>query len=87
MRSRRRRRELVYVCNLQPQVGETEGYGVADHVDALERHGVRPDVVLYDPDSDRRRRRRCPGAAPRTLATASGLAHDPKLLAAALATL
>jgi uncharacterized cofD-like protein len=78
--------QLVYVCNLQPQRGETEGYGVAEHVEAIERHGLRPDVVLYDPaqigDADG-----VGGAVPRALATANGLAHDPKLLAGALAAL
>jgi uncharacterized cofD-like protein len=78
--------QLIYVCNLQPQVGETEGYGVAEHLDAIQRHGLQPDIVLYDPaqigDADG-----VDGAVPRQLATASGLAHDPKLLAAALATL
>lgn len=29
----------VYVCNVAPQVGETEGFTVADHVEALLRHG------------------------------------------------
>jgi uncharacterized cofD-like protein len=28
----------VYVCNVATQPGETEGYNVADHVEALERH-------------------------------------------------
>lgn len=40
---------LVYVCNLRPQASETAGYGVAEHVAALERHGIRPAVVVYDP--------------------------------------
>ncbi len=40
---------VVYVCNLRPQPGETTGYGVAEHVEALERHGISPDVVLHDP--------------------------------------
>lgn len=40
---------LVYVCNLRPQDGETAGYGVAEHVAALHRHGLHPDVTLYDP--------------------------------------
>lgn len=38
----------VYVCNLATQRPETEGYDVADHVDALMAHGVGPDVVLCD---------------------------------------
>ncbi|MCS7251695.1 MAG: YvcK family protein [Thermoflexus sp.] len=28
----------VYVCNVATQMGETEGYGVAEHVRAIERH-------------------------------------------------
>lgn len=39
---------VVYVCNVATQIGETEGYDLADHVLALERHaGPRlVDVVL-----------------------------------------
>lgn len=73
------RGQLVYVCNLQPQLPETAGFTVADHVEALERHGIRPDVVLYDPatiggaeEVDR--------AVGARIALASGRAHDPKLL-------
>ena len=40
---------LVYVCNLRPQASETAGYGVAEHLEALDRHGIRPSVVVYDP--------------------------------------
>jgi uncharacterized cofD-like protein len=75
--------QFVYVCNLHAQLPETDGYGVQAHVDALARHGLEPDVVLYDPDAI--------GAAddvavavPALLATASGLAHDPVLLGKAL---
>lgn len=28
----------VYVCNVATQPGETDGYGIADHVEALKRH-------------------------------------------------
>jgi uncharacterized cofD-like protein len=28
----------VYVCNVATQPGETDGYGIADHIDALCRH-------------------------------------------------
>ncbi len=75
--------QLVYICNLRPQVSETGGYGVDDHVAALHRHGVEPDVVLYDPGTidgaDG-----VPGAVPARLARPSGLAHDPVLLGEAL---
>lgn len=72
----------VYVCNLQGQPGETEGYAVSDHRAALERHGLQPAVWLVDPgcwdDDDL-------GAdviaAPMTTDRTT---HDPELLAAAL---
>ena len=40
--------QVVYVCNLRPQVPETEGYDVAAHVAALTRHDVGVDLVLCD---------------------------------------
>lgn len=42
------RGQVVYVCNLHAEPGETAGYDVARHVEALTSHGVRPDVVLCD---------------------------------------
>jgi uncharacterized cofD-like protein len=59
---------VVYVCNLRPQVPETDGFVTAAHVEALHDHGVEPDVVIADS----------------ALARADGRAHDPVLLAAAL---
>jgi len=38
----------VYVCNLHPQMPETAGFSVADHITALNRHDVPVDVVLCD---------------------------------------
>jgi uncharacterized cofD-like protein len=38
---------VVFVCNLRPSK-ETVGFDVAAHLDALSRHGVRPDVILAD---------------------------------------
>ena len=76
--------QRVYVCNLRPQVPETEGYDVAAHVAALSAHGVTVDVVLADssaglPVGD-------PGVAvvDRPLAGRNGLVHDPARLAKAL---
>jgi uncharacterized cofD-like protein len=42
------RAPVVYVCNLRPQVPETEGFDVAAHVAALARHNVHVDVVVCD---------------------------------------
>jgi uncharacterized cofD-like protein len=40
-----------YVANLREERPETEGLSLQDHIDALERHGVRPDIVLVDTKS------------------------------------
>ncbi len=39
---------VVYACNVATQAGETDGFDLADHVDALARHGVGelPHIVL-----------------------------------------
>jgi len=45
---KRTRGRVVYVCNVANQRGETTGMDAADHLDALERHGLGGciDVVL-----------------------------------------
>ncbi len=40
--------QVVYVCNLHPEIPETEGFDVAAHVAALARHDVTVDLVLCD---------------------------------------
>jgi uncharacterized cofD-like protein len=39
---------VVFICNVATQPGETGGFDLADHVDALARHGAGhlPDIVL-----------------------------------------
>lgn len=83
----RTRAQKVYVANLREQPPETAGFDVAAHVEALLVHGVEPDVVLAHraalPLGDA-------GAVPvveRPVAAAGGGAHDPVLLAGALADL
>jgi uncharacterized cofD-like protein len=76
----------VYVCNLRPQVPETAGFDVADHVAALADHGLAVDVVLCHP-----------GALPmgdvdvvyveEAVAAPDLSEHDPALLAVALSRL
>ncbi|MDX3524566.1 gluconeogenesis factor YvcK family protein [Streptomyces scabiei] len=82
------RAQRVYVCNLEPEVAETQGYDVAGHVEALRAHGVEPDLVLVhdggsmaDGDVDARVVR-ADLARPDPL---YGTAHDSVKLAAALA--
>jgi len=78
------RAQRVYVCNLRPQLPETAGFTVADHVAALVRHGVPLDVVLVD------RHAAMPIGEPGVevlftdLVGRNRLVHDPVRLASAL---
>lgn len=77
---------VVYVANLGPQASETTDYSLADHVAAVRRHGIEPDVVLADlslpvPDELRDVVTSC------VLCVSGGLEHDPRLLAAAVSEL
>jgi uncharacterized cofD-like protein len=78
------RGQRVYVCNLRPQLPETEGYGVADHVAALSRHGITVDVVLWDPGTGLELGHPDVAVVGRPLAGRNGLVHDPAKLADAL---
>lgn len=76
----------VYVCNLRPQVPETRGYDVGEHVRALARHGLDVDVVVWDP------KEMAPGDLPvpaveADLTRRHGYGHDPTKLAEALSHL
>ncbi|MDP1819632.1 MAG: YvcK family protein [Acidimicrobiales bacterium] len=76
----------VYVGNLRADSAETRGYDLADHVRALERHGIRPDLAvaprgglpLADPGID---------VVEADVAGPDGLFHEPVLLGAVLAGL
>lgn len=77
---------VVYVANLGPEPGETDGYSLADHVEALRRHDVEPDVVLAD------RRLTVDESVSdlvvsRPLSDADGRAHSATLVAAAVSEL
>lgn len=89
------RAQRIYVANLAPQVPETAGFTLADHLTVLAAHHVPVDVVLCheaiatDPlpggvaDLDRP----TPLVVAGPLADDRGLAHHPVRLAAALASL
>jgi len=76
----------VYVCNLWPQVPETEGYDVAAHVTALRAHGVNIDVVLCHAGALDRGDLDV-ACVEKSVANDGGTAHDPVRLAAALSDL
>ena len=43
--------KLLYYCNIMTQPGETDGFSLEDHVQAIEEHGkVKLDVVVYPSD-------------------------------------
>jgi uncharacterized cofD-like protein len=79
--------QRIFVCNLRPQIPETEGYDVGRHVSALADHGVLVDRVLCDTST---------GMGLGTieipvddvcLTDPAGRVHDPGRLAEALAGL
>ena len=83
---RRSDAQKVYVCNLRPQVPETEAFDVGMHVEALVAHGVEVDVVVCDTGG--LPLGRCPGTVVDVrLGRGNGLAHDPAKLASALSDL
>lgn len=77
---------VIYVANLADEPGETDGYDLRDHVEAVVRHGVDPDVVVVDaaaviPDASLGR------VESFELTGAATGVHDPHRLGAALATI
>jgi uncharacterized cofD-like protein len=80
---------MVYVCNVRAELAETRGYDVADHVAALRRHGIEPDVVLAQRGALPLGEAEAAGVevVEADLVRPNGLAHDPARLAAALAEL
>ncbi len=82
----RSRATKVYVCNLRPQIPETEHFDVAMHVEALVAHGVDVDVTVCDTSGLALGDPHGP-VVDRSLARANGMAHDPTRLASTLADL
>jgi uncharacterized cofD-like protein len=81
-----RRGPLVYVANLSSERGETDGYGAAEHLAAVRRHGIEPDLVLVDASSNEALP--VDGRIARFgLVGATDGEHDPQKLRAALSEL
>lgn len=83
---------VVWICNLEADMIETAGMAGIDHLAALQDHGVRVDVALYDPraslkfDAQELAER---GLEPRPRSLEGGRRgmHDPKRLRAQLRAL
>lgn len=78
------RAKKIYVANLRPQRPETEGFTLQDHVDALERHGVVPDLVMVDESSTFGNEHCTLALSIVDIAAANGLVHDVQKLATAV---
>ncbi len=78
--------KTVYVCNLRPQVAETQAFDVEMHVEALRVHGISVDVAVCDTSGLPLGKPGIP-VVDADLARPSGLAHDPVKLASVLADL
>jgi uncharacterized cofD-like protein len=79
--------QRVFVCNLRPQIPETQGYDVGRHLSALEAHGIRVDQVLCDSSAGMPLGTlSCPVTDTR-LTDPAGRVHDPGKLAEALSGL
>ena len=81
--------QRVYVANLHPQIPETAGLNLDDHVDLLSSHGIEVDVVLCHPGACSASGNTAGGVDLHTqnIATDSGMNHDTRLLGEALARL
>jgi uncharacterized cofD-like protein len=72
---------VVFVCNVATQLGETDGFDLADHVEALDRHGAGRlvDTVMANNRFDATRP---PGwrATPVSLRWPPAVDHPPRLI-------
>ena len=72
----------IYICNLRPQVPETEGFDVGMHMRGPRwPTGSPSDVAVCDTGGTRRRATRRVPVVDAPLARPNGLAHDPAKLA------
>jgi uncharacterized cofD-like protein len=79
------RARKLYVANLRPEVPETSGFTLHDHLDVLQRHGIRPDLVLVDVASPFANHTCNVSSLVRSLTGRNPLVHDvPKLRAAVI---
>lgn len=79
--------QRILVCNLRPQVPETEGYDVGRHVSALTAHGIPVDLVLCDTSAGMELGRVEVPVTDACITNPAGRVHDPGRLAKALADL
>jgi uncharacterized cofD-like protein len=82
----RSRAQKIYVCNLRPQIPETEAFDVGMHAEALVAHGISVDLTVCD-TSGLSLGNPSGAVIDRRLARPNGLAHDSTRLAQTLSDL
>ncbi len=76
--------QRVFVCNLLPEQPESGGYSVADHQQALERHGIPIDVTICDTSAGMGQGNVIGQVQDCDLKGENGKVHDPQKLASVL---
>jgi len=89
---RQAKARVVQLCNLRPQLPETEGLGAVDHLRAVLEHGGRVDTFVYARDGslavdDREATALGVEVVSADLAAPNGAVHDPVRLAKVLCDL
>jgi hypothetical protein len=79
--------QRVFVCNLRPQIPETQGYDVGQHVSALAAHGIPVDRVVCDTSAGMALGTVALPVTDTVLTDPAGRVHDPGRLAEALSGL
>ncbi|HEY5266813.1 MAG TPA: gluconeogenesis factor YvcK family protein [Acidimicrobiales bacterium] len=74
----------IYVANLRTQLPETDEFTLQDHIDALSRHAVVPDVALVDKSSTFAKDSCTLATRVVDIVTDDGLFHDVQKLAQAV---
>ncbi len=79
--------QKVYVANLREQIPETLGRSLENHLQALDDHGVHPDLVIFDPSLGLQRGDVSIDVVEAPLSFDARPMHDPVRLAAIMSTL
>ncbi len=77
----------IYICNLLPQAPETAGFSVADHTNALARHGIAIDQVIVSVPSEMERGEVTVPIVEFDVARPNRQSHDSEKLSAVLCRL
>jgi uncharacterized cofD-like protein len=78
--------QRIFIANIANDKAEARGFDLAAHVQALEDHGISPDLIIA-PVGSKKLGNYAPEVAYGDFAAADGWGHDPKALGVFLASL